>query len=51
MSAPLHCLGGIPKGSRNRYEWDDQLGGIELDRFPALRIIEESRVRRREKRS
>jgi inorganic pyrophosphatase len=30
---PLHCLVEIPKGSRNKYEWDDALGGIKLDRF------------------
>jgi inorganic pyrophosphatase len=30
---PLHCLVEIPKGSRNKYEWDKELGGIKLDRF------------------
>jgi inorganic pyrophosphatase len=29
----LHCLVEIPKGSRNKYEWDEELGGIKLDRF------------------
>ena len=29
----LHCLIEIPKGSRNKYEWDEQLGAIRLDRF------------------
>ncbi len=29
----MHCLVEIPKGSRNKYEWDDALGGIKLDRF------------------
>jgi inorganic pyrophosphatase len=33
MDAPLHCLVEIPKGSRNKYEWDEALGGIKLDRF------------------
>ena len=33
MDEPLHCLVEIPKGSRNKYEWDDELGGIKLDRF------------------
>src|SRR5215218_1376012 len=33
MDVPLHCLVEIPKGSRNKYEWDDALGGIKLDRF------------------
>jgi inorganic pyrophosphatase len=23
----------IPKGSRNKYEWDPELGGLKLDRF------------------
>jgi inorganic pyrophosphatase len=31
--APVHCLVEIPKGSRNKYIWDEQLGGIKLDRF------------------
>ena len=30
---PLHCLVEIPKGSRNKYEWDDELQAIKLDRF------------------
>jgi inorganic pyrophosphatase len=29
----LHCLVEIPKGSRNKYEYDEALGGIKLDRF------------------
>ena len=33
MDAPLHCLVEIPKGSRNKYEYDAELGGIKLDRF------------------
>ncbi|HWT24500.1 MAG TPA: inorganic diphosphatase [Solirubrobacteraceae bacterium] len=33
MSRPLHCLVEIPKGSRNKYEWDPGLGAIKLDRF------------------
>ena len=33
MSYDLTCLVEIPKGSRNKYEWDDALGGIKLDRF------------------
>jgi inorganic pyrophosphatase len=33
MDEPLHCLVEIPKGSRNKYEWDPELGGIKLDRF------------------
>src|SRR3954470_13183953 len=30
---PLICLVEIPKGSRNKYEYDHDLGGIKLDRF------------------
>ncbi|HET6547767.1 MAG TPA: inorganic diphosphatase [Solirubrobacter sp.] len=29
----LPCLIEIPKGSRNKYEYDEALGGIKLDRF------------------
>jgi len=29
----LHCLVEVPKGSRNKYVWDERLGGIKLDRF------------------
>src|SRR5207245_4507696 len=29
----LYCLVEIPKGSRNKYEWDEELGAIKLDRF------------------
>ncbi|HEX5145751.1 MAG TPA: inorganic diphosphatase [Conexibacter sp.] len=29
----LHCLVEIPKGSRNKYEWDEQLQAIKFDRF------------------
>ena len=32
MSA-VRCLIEIPKGSRNKYEYDERLGGIKLDRF------------------
>ncbi len=31
--SPLHCLVEIPKGSRNKYEFDEALGAIKLDRF------------------
>ena len=30
---PVHCLVEIPKGSRNKYIWDEELGAIKLDRF------------------
>ncbi len=29
----LYCLVEVPKGSRNKYEWDEDLGAIKLDRF------------------
>jgi inorganic pyrophosphatase len=29
----LHCFVEVPKGSRNKYEWDDRLQAIKLDRF------------------
>jgi inorganic pyrophosphatase len=32
-AAKLHCLIEIPKGSRNKYEWDEDLQGIKLNRF------------------
>jgi inorganic pyrophosphatase len=30
---PLKCFVEIPKGSRNKYEYDHEHGGIKLDRF------------------
>jgi inorganic pyrophosphatase len=33
VSDALRCLVEIPKGSRNKYEWDPKLGAIKLDRF------------------
>ena len=33
MPDALHCLIEIPKGSRNKYEYDEALGGIKLARF------------------
>jgi inorganic pyrophosphatase len=29
----LYCFVEIPKGSRNKYEWDEELQAIKLDRF------------------
>ncbi len=29
----LYCIVEIPKGSRNKYEWDERLRAIKLDRF------------------
>jgi inorganic pyrophosphatase len=31
--ARVICRVEIPKGSRNKYEYDEELGGIKLDRF------------------
>ena len=33
MSANLVAVVEIPKGSSNKYEWDEELGAIKLDRF------------------
>ena len=33
MAEHVHCLVEIPKGSRNKYEWDEELQAIKLDRF------------------
>ena len=33
MADPLHILIEIPKGSRNKYEWDEELQAIKLDRY------------------
>ena len=33
MSDRVHCLVEIPKGIRNKYEWDEELQAIKLDRF------------------
>jgi inorganic pyrophosphatase len=32
-SKRLHCMIEIPKGSRNKYEWDPELQAIKLNRF------------------
>jgi inorganic pyrophosphatase len=32
-SQRLHCMIEIPKGSRNKYEWDARLQAIKLNRF------------------
>jgi len=29
----LNIIVEVPKGSRNKYEYDEELGGIKLDRF------------------
>jgi inorganic pyrophosphatase len=36
---PLVCIVEIPKGSRNKYEYDPQLGAIKLDRFVSASVV------------
>lgn len=38
-SEPVHCLVEIPKGSRNKYTWDEELGAIKLDRFLFTSVV------------
>jgi inorganic pyrophosphatase len=38
-SARLHCMIEIPKGSRNKYEWDADLQAIKLNRFLFSSVI------------
>jgi inorganic pyrophosphatase len=35
----LLCVVEIPKGSRNKYEYDPELGGIKLDRFVSASVV------------
>jgi inorganic pyrophosphatase len=35
----LTCVVEIPKGSRNKYEYDPKLGGIKLDRFISASVV------------
>ncbi len=36
---PLLCVVEIPKGSRNKYEYDAELGAIKLDRFVSASVV------------
>jgi inorganic pyrophosphatase len=36
---PLICVVEIPKGSRNKYEYDPELGGVKLDRFVSASVV------------
>ncbi len=36
---PLVCVVEIPKGSRNKYEYDPDLGAIKLDRFVSASVV------------
>jgi inorganic pyrophosphatase len=35
----LVCIIEIPKGSRNKYEYDPDLGGFKLDRFVSASVV------------
>jgi inorganic pyrophosphatase len=35
----LVCVVEIPKGSRNKYEYDPELGAIKLDRFVSASVV------------
>ena len=35
----LTCFVEIPKGSRNKYEYDPVLGGVKLDRFLSASVV------------
>jgi inorganic pyrophosphatase len=35
----LTCVVEIPKGSRNKYEYDPILGGVKLDRFLSASVV------------
>ncbi len=37
--APLICIVEIPKGSRNKYEYDPALRAIKLDRFVSASVV------------
>ena len=39
VDAPLRRVIEIPKGSRNTYEYDAELGGIKLDRFISASVV------------
>ncbi len=38
-TTPLHCHVEIPKGSRNKYEWDEGLQAIRLNRFLFASVV------------
>ena len=33
MSETVNIIVEVPKGSRNKYEWDEDIGAIKFDRF------------------
>jgi inorganic pyrophosphatase len=38
-TASLHCVVEIPKGSRNKYEFDRKLNAIRFDRFVSASVV------------
>ena len=44
-SRRLHCMIEIPKGSRNKYEWDPDLQAIKLNRFLFSSVVYPDRLR------
>ncbi len=39
IAEPINCVIEIPKGSRNKYEYDAELGAIKLDRFVSASVV------------
>jgi inorganic pyrophosphatase len=39
MDLMIKCVVEIPKGSRNKYEYDPEAGGIKLDRFMSSSVV------------
>lgn len=39
IAVELTCVVEIPKGSRNKYEYDPVLGGVKLDRFLSASVV------------
>ncbi len=39
MPVPVEVVVEIPKGSRNKYEYDPELGAIKLDRFVSASVV------------
>lgn len=37
--ADVDCVIEIPKGSRNKYEWDEEVGAMRLDRFLSSSVV------------
>ena len=44
-SRMVKCVVEIPKGSRNKYEYDHDFGGIKLDRFLSSSVVYPDRLR------